>query len=104
MRDLDDPDMTASRRNISDAGRSILSMRIISIAVVCLLIGCVNEPTVEELEAQALISGDWSEVEKRERSIAKRENSQALSCPQGMMNYCYDKMSEKTCECVPRRR
>ena len=37
-----------------------------------LLISCTPQPTIEELEAEAAITGDWTKVERRERVIRDR--------------------------------
>ena len=46
-------------------------MKII-VAVVLLLVSCTPMPTLEELESEATMTGDWSRVEKRERIIRDR--------------------------------
>ncbi len=48
-------------------------MKCMGVLLLSFLIGCAPVATLEELEAQAYVSGDWSEVEKRERIIARRE-------------------------------
>ncbi len=45
------------------------------------LVGCAPVTTLEELEAQAYVSGDWSAVDKRERMIARREARMGPTCP-----------------------
>lgn len=76
-------------------------MKVLLLLGVCLLTAaCGNYQTLEELEQQALITGDWSEVEKRERIIAKREARRALNCPSGYMAYCESMMANKRCTCV----
>ena len=81
-----------------------LAMKIITIIAACFLLGCATQPSIEDLEKQAMASGDWTEVERREVAVSKRNVTQAKSCPTGMVNYCYDHFSEERCECVARRR
>ncbi|MDX1509041.1 MAG: hypothetical protein R3358_12220 [Woeseiaceae bacterium] len=76
-------------------------MRVLLLLGVFLLTaGCGNYLTLEELEEQALTTGDWSAVEKRERIIAKRKARRALNCPAGYMAYCETMMANKKCTCV----
>ena len=47
------------------------SVKFVGILALCLLVGCSTRPTIEELEAEALDTGDWSAVEKRQRMDEK---------------------------------
>ena len=62
--------------------------------------GCGTYSTLEELEQQALITGDWSAVEQRERVIARRKARRGLNCPAGYMAYCETMIAKKRCTCV----
>ena len=73
---------------------------MVIIFALCVLAGCSTGPTLEELEAQALITGDWSLVEQREASIARRQQRSGISCPSGTVSYCQTFMSESRCTCV----
>ena len=66
----------------------------------CVLAGCSTGPTLEQLEAQALVTGDWSLVEQREASIARRKQRNGIACPSGTVSYCQTFMSESRCTCV----
>ena len=68
---------------------TLLSLLIIS--------GCAVS-SLAELEAQALQTGDWSKVEKRERQLARR--GKQLSCPAGRSSVCFSRAGIKTCSCV----
>ena len=46
-------------------------MRGIIVAALLILGGCSGYQTLEQLEDEALVSGDWSAVEKREELIAR---------------------------------
>ncbi|MCH7538407.1 MAG: hypothetical protein IID57_11200, partial [Proteobacteria bacterium] len=43
------------------------------LVLLLMLGGCAVVPTLEDLEDQALLTGDWSQVENRERTIARRQ-------------------------------
>ena len=47
-------------------------MKGMALLVLVLLGGCGTYTSLEQLEATAMLTGDWSEVEKRERIIARR--------------------------------
>ena len=64
---------------------------------------CAAPPTLEELEFQALQSGDWSAVEKRERVMARRAEKAGPACPQGAILYCEERAGDQACQCVSRR-
>ena len=66
------------------------------------LSGCAAAVPMAELEAEALRSGDWSAVEKRERLLAKRDRNKIGSCPRGATNLCVKKMGDMVCQCVDR--
>ena len=65
------------------------------------LMGCAQTATLDELKAQAMQTGDWSQVEKREKIIARRAASRGLSCPVGYSSYCESFALEQRCACVP---
>ncbi len=65
-----------------------------------ILTGCVSIPSLEQLEEQAFLSGDWSAVEQRERLLARRIENRGLQCPAGMVDFCEMHGEQKRCECV----
>jgi hypothetical protein len=65
-----------------------------------LLGGCGNYNTLEELEQEAMLTGDWSRVEQRERILAKRSARLGISCPIGMTRYCENRGSGNRCACI----
>ncbi len=67
-----------------------------------LMIGCAPMQSLEELEAEALQSGDWSRVEERERIISKRKAQRPRQCPAGLVSYCEREVGRLDCECVTR--
>ena len=63
---------------------------------------CAPMPTLEELEAEALRTGDWTLVEQRELLIAKRNARRPMQCPSGMVSYCERQAGRLDCQCVSR--
>jgi len=78
-------------------------MKGVSILALCLLAGCTVGPTLEQLERQALVTGDWSAVERREALIARRSMNMNISCPAGYIGFCEPYRASKPCSCVPQR-
>ena len=79
-------------------------MRVLAIFVamlgVMLLSGCSSFTSMEELERQAMLTGDWSAVEQRERILAKREEERGLQCPTGHVSYCERYVGRTNCRCI----
>jgi hypothetical protein len=67
-----------------------------------LLFGCADMRSLEELENEAVITGDWSLVEAREALIAKRNSRRPLDCGGRLVSYCRKRVGEYQCECVSR--
>ena len=62
--------------------------------------GCASITPLEELERQAMLTGDWSAVERRERIIAKRAARNGPKCPPGAVALCVDNVGGDRCSCV----
>ncbi len=71
-----------------------------NLILILMLGGCAAVPTLEELEDQALLTGDWSHVEKRERTIARRQAKEPLDCAAGYVSYCKTRIVNTRCSCV----
>jgi hypothetical protein len=65
-----------------------------------MLAGCAGVTPLAELEAQALLTGDWSAVEKRERMQARRHLNSYIRCPPGTIGYCESDFGRKRCDCI----
>jgi len=65
-------------------------IRAAAVFALILMSGCGTYHTLEELEAQALATGDWSAVEQRERMIARQSVRNGIACPGGRIGYCED--------------
>lgn len=74
-------------------------MRGLVLLALCLLAGCTAGPTLEQLEAEAMITGDWSLVEQRERAIQRRESRQEIACPSGYTAVCESRLGDRRCIC-----
>jgi len=78
-------------------------MKVILILTACLLAGCASGPSLEQLEQKALVTGDWSAVEARERSIQRRSSRMGTKCPPELINYCETSMATERCACINRK-
>ena len=79
-------------------------MKVIGVLLVLFfLAGCGSIKSMEQLELEASISGDWTEVEKRERILARRKEREGPSCPSGYIAFCEQNGSMKQCGCVTRQ-
>ena len=68
-----------------------------------LMVGCAQFQTLEELELAAIETGDWAAVEKRERSIARRQARMGPACSDGLVVICERRGAQDKCRCVSRR-
>ncbi len=75
-------------------------MKFVILFTLVIVVGCAPNPTLEELEKGASITGDWTAVEWREERIKKR--LEELYCPFGQSNICFDEPSGFECYCVPK--
>ncbi len=75
-------------------------MKIATVFVLFLLVGCAAQPTMDELQTQAFISGDWSAVEARERAVARRALRSGNHCPAGYVAYCDESFGDTRCFCL----
>jgi hypothetical protein len=78
-------------------------MRQIALFVVLTLAGCSSLTSLEELEAEAIATGDWSEVERRERVLREQKRTAEFDCPDGMTLVCIDNGGGEECVCRRRR-
>ncbi len=76
-------------------------MKITGILLLVFLVGCSNQPTLDELEAEALETGDWTAVEERETLLRRTGRLAKMDCPDGTMLMCVDDMGKETCNCLP---
>lgn len=62
--------------------------------------GCGTYTPMEQLEQQALLTGDWSAVEKRERMLLRRKMRQGNVCTAGKVAVCEGMITADRCVCV----
>jgi len=65
-----------------------------------LLSGCATSVPMAELERQAMLTGDWSAVERREQQMARRAERYGPSCGRGMVSYCVSTGAYDRCTCI----
>jgi len=76
-------------------------MKFVGIVALCLLVGCTARPTLEELETEAMATGDWAAVEKRELMDKKWGVVQTDSkCRGDYIRLCRTESAQEFCECV----
>ena len=76
-------------------------MKVLVLLGVLILTGCASYQTLEQLETQAFLTGDWSAVEQRQRIIAKRQALRGVQCPTGYVAFCEKRMGRlHRCSCV----
>ena len=73
---------------------------LIAVMALILLTGCSSFASLEQLEAEAMLTGDWSAVETRERIIHRRNLRAGLQCPPGTTGYCEVDFGQGNCTCV----
>lgn len=77
---------------------------MITVVAVILLSGCSALKSMEQLEQEALVTGDWSAVEMREKQIARRNLKSTLQCPPGEIGYCDGSFGDNRCTCIDQDR
>ena len=75
-------------------------MRVLIIFAALTIVGCAPMPSLGELEAEAEVTGDWSDVERYERAMARRETRNGRMCPTGQVSYCEQYLGSEDCRCV----
>lgn len=75
-------------------------MRGVFLTALCFVAGCASGPSLEQLERQALLTGDWSTVERREQAVERRQARDEIRCPAGQTGYCENRRLIRPCRCV----
>jgi hypothetical protein len=73
---------------------------LVMVLALLLVAGCSSFVPMEQLEAEAMLTGDWSAVESRERLIHRRNLRADLQCPPGSIGYCDMDFGRANCTCV----
>lgn len=77
-------------------------MKHLFVFALVLFAGCAADPTMEELEREAMQTGDWSKVEDREQRRAQRIGRAQNECPDGFAVLCRSEVGFEDCDCVNR--
>ena len=82
-------------------------MKVFGVLILLLffVVGCAPMKSLEQLENDAMLTGDWSAVEKRERMIARKAERQGVKhqCPVGYISFCQTFAGRDQCGCVTRQ-
>ena len=61
---------------------------------------CADTRTLEELEQEAMVTGDWSAVERREKKMAEKQARRDAGCRTTETLVCETLASTSRCYCV----
>lgn len=64
------------------------------------VVGCAPRPTLEQLENEAMVTGDWTAVEKREERIKAWLEAAGPGCLRGEIKRCFEGQSGIECYCL----
>ena len=81
---------------------TVISMRNFITLIACLLLGSACALSMEELVDEALLTGDWSQVEKKEDAASARlARQQSAMCAGDYVGYCKatGRLGKKVCTC-----
>ena len=80
-------------------------MKIFGLLILLFVVGCAPMKSLEQLEREAMMTGDWSAVEQREKAVARKAERQGIkmNCPVGYIAYCQGYAGRDECSCVSRR-
>ena len=84
-------------------GREVRVVKGILVLILMFSAGCAGYTPIEQLEADALLTGDWSAVEKREERVARRNLYSNIRCAPGKIAYCEPYRSADHCGCVDQK-
>lgn len=76
-------------------------MQAIRILALSVLFGCSSQPSLDELEDEALITGDWSKVASYEQKVERTSRTNGLDCPRLYVAVCRESGLSSKCSCVP---
>lgn len=63
-------------------------MKFVILFMLVIVADCSVRPTLEQLEDDAMTTGDWTAVERREELIKERLEVSGPGCPPGLNKYC----------------
>lgn len=65
-------------------------MRLLGILALLVLFGCTPYQTMDELMAEAEVTGDWTRVDERTQRLDREEAENQSSCPSDRTEICKD--------------
>lgn len=74
---------------------------LIGLVAVTMLCACAQVKTLEELEREAMETGDWSAVEKREKKLAEQQARREAGCRGTETLMCDHIGGVSRCYCAP---
>ena len=79
-------------------------MKIFGLTMLLFLVGCAPIKSMQQLENEAMLTGDWTAVENRERAMARKAEREGvkLKCPIGYVAFCQAFTARDECSCVSR--
>jgi len=92
-------DFAGIRNNLASHESKRL-MRAVWILLIFSLVGCADQMTIEQLEDEAITTGDWSEVEDYERLLQEQSRESVPECPDGQIVRCVESGLNVKCDCV----
>ncbi len=78
----------------------VIDMKAIILLLAIFMAGCAARPSLEQLEDQALASGDWTAVEHREEINRKRGLTGTAECPVHQTKVCIEDGMGDSCFCA----
>ncbi len=75
-------------------------MKFVILFTLVIVVGCAPRPTLEQLEDEAMATGEWTTVERREEVTKKRLEATAPGCPVGQSKHCIEEQSGIQCYCL----
>ncbi len=76
-------------------------MKFVILFTLVIVGGCAQRRPLEQLEDEALTTGDWTAVEKREEVTKEWLELSAPGCPVGLTKKCFEEQSGIQCYCLP---
>jgi hypothetical protein len=77
------------------------SVRVLTIISLISLLGCTARPPLAELEEEALVTGDWSAVERYKLMNRRMNRIDGQSvCKNGYVLQCHTKSAREVCGCI----
>jgi len=76
-------------------------MKFVVLITLVFVASCSLRPPLEQLEDEAITTGDWAAVERREELIKERREVSAPGCPAPFSKKCIEEQSGIQCYCLP---